>query len=385
MAEATNELAFLATGAYGHPMAKQHGAPLRLAVPWKYGFKSIKSIVRFSFIDKRPKGMWEALQAAEYGFWANVNPEVPHPRWSQATEEVIGTGERRADPAVQRLWRIRRRTCTRAWKASDCGREPLPPRLRRMLIWQQGRNRSSGGFLAQSRRRHCRPLSSSSAPLPAHAAEEPDLIFKRSTVFKWLTPNDKLATYGLDDPEVEGVACHFTVPERGGFKGWIGVAEEVSDISLACRQIGPIKFKAKFEQGEDVFRQRRSLFFKKMQIVRGCDVKRNVLVYMVYSDRIIEGSPKNSTSSGADHAVGRQRRGRRNARTGSSRTGRNSHCADQSLLMSAPISWLASRTPATTPPMPPKRTPARKMSTSIVRWPVRFAAPGDAAKGQARD
>jgi CreA protein len=132
---------------------------------------------------------------------------------------------------------------------------------------------------------------------PLHAADEPDLIFKRSTVFKWLTPNDKLATYGLDDPEVEGVACHFTVPERGGVKGWLGVADEVSDISLACRQIGPIRFKAKFEQGEDVFRTRRSLFFKKMQIVRGCDAKRNVLVYMVYSDRLIEGSPKNSTSS----------------------------------------------------------------------------------------
>jgi CreA protein len=131
----------------------------------------------------------------------------------------------------------------------------------------------------------------------ARSAEEPDLIFKRSTVFKWLTPNDKLATYGLDDPDVEGVACHFTAPERGGLKGWIGVAEEVSDISLSCSQVGPIRFKAKFEQGEDVFRRRRSLFFKKMQIVRGCDVKRNVLVYMVYSDRIIEGSPKNSTSS----------------------------------------------------------------------------------------
>jgi len=132
---------------------------------------------------------------------------------------------------------------------------------------------------------------------PAHAAEEPDLIFKRSTVFKWMSPNDKLATYGLDDPEVEGVACHFTIPEKGGFKGWLGLAEEVSDISLSCRQIGPIRFKAKFAQGEDVFRTRRSLFFKKMQIVRGCDVKRNVLVYMVFSDRIIEGSPKNSTSS----------------------------------------------------------------------------------------
>jgi CreA protein len=135
-----------------------------------------------------------------------------------------------------------------------------------------------------------------SAPI-ASGAEEPDLIFKRSTVFKWLSPNDKLATYGLDDPEVDGVACHFTVPEKGGFKGWIGVAEEVSDISLSCRQTGPILFKEKFEQGEDMFRQRRSLLFKKMQIVRGCDSKRNVLVYMVYSDRIIEGSPKNSTSS----------------------------------------------------------------------------------------
>jgi CreA protein len=132
---------------------------------------------------------------------------------------------------------------------------------------------------------------------PASAADEPDLIFRRSTVFKWISPNDKLATYGVDDPEVEGVACHFTVPEKGGFKGWLGLAEQVSDISLACRQIGPIHFKDKMEQGDDMFRQRRSLFFKKMQIVRGCDAKRNVLVYMVYSDKLIDGSPKNSTSS----------------------------------------------------------------------------------------
>ena len=81
--------------------------------------------------------------------------------------------------------------------------------------------------------------------VPAYAADEPDLIFRRSTVFKWLSPNDKLATYGVDDPEVEGVACHFTIPEKGGYKGWLGLAEEVSDISLACRQIGPIRFKAR--------------------------------------------------------------------------------------------------------------------------------------------
>ena len=131
----------------------------------------------------------------------------------------------------------------------------------------------------------------------AHAADEPDLIFRRSTVFKFLSPNDKLGTYGIDDPSVEGLACHFTVPEKGGWSGWLGIAEQVSDISLSCRQIGPIRFKQKFSQGEDMFVQRRSLFFKKMQIVRGCDRKRNTLIYMVYSDRLIEGSPQNSTSS----------------------------------------------------------------------------------------
>jgi CreA protein len=132
---------------------------------------------------------------------------------------------------------------------------------------------------------------------PAFSANEPDLIFRRSTVFKLLSPDDKLATYGVDDPDIDGVACHFTIPEKGGYAGWLGLAEQVSDISLACRQIGPIKFKSKLGQGDDMFRQRRSLFFKKMQIVRGCDAKRNVLVYMVYSDKLIDGSPKNSTSS----------------------------------------------------------------------------------------
>lgn len=128
-------------------------------------------------------------------------------------------------------------------------------------------------------------------------AEGPDVIFKKSTVWRALTPNDKLAVYGVDDPIVDGVACHYTVPERGGVSGALGVAEEVSDISLACRQIGPITFKGTFEQGDVVFSERRSLVFKRMQIVRGCDVKRNVLVYLVYSDRPIEGSPKNSTST----------------------------------------------------------------------------------------
>jgi sulfoxide reductase catalytic subunit YedY len=94
MAEATNDLAFIATGMYGRPILKQNGAPLRLAVPWKYGFKSVKSIVRFGFVAERPKTFWEQIQAKEYGFWANVNPKVPHPRWSQATERVLGRAGR---------------------------------------------------------------------------------------------------------------------------------------------------------------------------------------------------------------------------------------------------------------------------------------------------
>jgi sulfoxide reductase catalytic subunit YedY len=94
MAEAANDLAFMVTGAYGKPVAKSMGAPIRLHLPWKYGFKSIKSVVKVSFVKERPVGFWEQLQGSEYGFWANVNPEVAHPRWSQATERVLGTDER---------------------------------------------------------------------------------------------------------------------------------------------------------------------------------------------------------------------------------------------------------------------------------------------------
>ena len=94
MAEAMNDLAFMVTGAYGKPVAKSMGAPIRLHLPWKYGFKSIKGIVRVSFTAERPVSFWEQLGPSEYGFWANVNPDVPHPRWSQADEQVLGSGER---------------------------------------------------------------------------------------------------------------------------------------------------------------------------------------------------------------------------------------------------------------------------------------------------
>ena len=131
----------------------------------------------------------------------------------------------------------------------------------------------------------------------ARGADDPELIFRKSTTFKMLTPNDKLATYAIEDPIVEGVVCHYTVPEKGGVAGMFGVAEQTSDVSIACRQFAPIRFKDKFEQGDVVFSERRSLLFKRMQIVRGCDAKHNVLVYMVYSDKLVEGSPKNSTTA----------------------------------------------------------------------------------------
>jgi methionine sulfoxide reductase catalytic subunit len=94
MDEAMNDLTFIATGLYGKPIHKQNGAPLRLVAPWKYGFKNVKSIVSVEFSDKRPVSFWEKLQSSEYGFWANVNPQVPHPRWSQATEKPLGSDER---------------------------------------------------------------------------------------------------------------------------------------------------------------------------------------------------------------------------------------------------------------------------------------------------
>ena len=92
--EAENELPFMVVGAYGKVLHKQFGAPMRLHLPWKYGFKSIKSVNHITLTDKRPVGFWEELQKSEYGFWANVNPEVAHPRWSQATERVLGTQDR---------------------------------------------------------------------------------------------------------------------------------------------------------------------------------------------------------------------------------------------------------------------------------------------------
>lgn len=118
-----------------------------------------------------------------------------------------------------------------------------------------------------------------------------------STKFRWLGPNDKIVIDGFDDPKVQGVACHICRAQTGGVKGELGVAEDTSDASIACRQIGPIKITGELEDGERVFDERRSLVFKSLQVVRFFDRERNVLVYVAYSDRVIEGSPKNSIST----------------------------------------------------------------------------------------
>lgn len=118
-----------------------------------------------------------------------------------------------------------------------------------------------------------------------------------STKFRFLGPNDKIVVDGFDDPKVKGVACHISRAETGGIKGGLGVAEDTSDASIACRQIGPIQILGDLKDGEQVFDERRSLVFKSLQVVRFYDRPRNVLVYVSYSDRVIEGSPKNSISS----------------------------------------------------------------------------------------
>ena len=118
-----------------------------------------------------------------------------------------------------------------------------------------------------------------------------------STKFRWIGPNDKIVVDGFDDPKVHGVACHISRAVTGGIKGGLGVAEDTSDASIACRQVGPIQIPADLRDGESVFEERRSLIFKRLHVVRFYDKTRNVLVYVAYSDRIIEGSPKNSISS----------------------------------------------------------------------------------------
>ncbi|WP_160288323.1 CreA family protein [Pseudomonas knackmussii] len=118
-----------------------------------------------------------------------------------------------------------------------------------------------------------------------------------STVFKWVGPNDKIVVEAFDDPKVEGVTCYLSRAKTGGVKGGLGLAEDRAEASIACRQVGPIRFTEGLKDGEEVFKQRTSLVFKSMQVVRFFDKKRNALVYLVYSDRVIEGSPQNAVTA----------------------------------------------------------------------------------------
>src|SRR6218665_1704464 len=130
-------------------------------------------------------------------------------------------------------------------------------------------------------------------PLVAQAEE----IGEVSTVFKWVGPNDKIVVEAFDDPKVEGVTCYLSRARTGGVKGGLGLAEDRAEASIACRQVGPVRFVGKLKDGEEVFKERTSLVFKTMQVVRFFDQKRNTLVYLVYSDRVIEGSPQNAVTA----------------------------------------------------------------------------------------
>lgn len=139
------------------------------------------------------------------------------------------------------------------------------------------------------------PLAAALALLAGAAQAE--TIGEVSTVFKLLGPNHKIVVEAFDDPKVEGVTCYLSRAKTGGIKGGLGLAEDRAEALIACRQVGPIRFRESFADGEEVFKERTSLVFKTMQVVRFFDRKRNTLVYMVYSDRVIEGSPQNSVTA----------------------------------------------------------------------------------------
>lgn len=117
------------------------------------------------------------------------------------------------------------------------------------------------------------------------------------TVFKWLGPNHRIVVEAFDDPKVQGVTCYLSRAKTGGIKGGLGLAEDRAEASIACRQVGPIQMSANLKDGEVVFKERTSLVFKSMQVVRFFDEPRNSLVYLVYSDRVIEGSPQNAVTA----------------------------------------------------------------------------------------
>ncbi|WP_249115914.1 CreA family protein [Azoarcus sp. L1K30] len=118
-----------------------------------------------------------------------------------------------------------------------------------------------------------------------------------STVWKLIGPNHKVVVEAYDDPRVEGVTCYVSRAKTGGLSGAVGLAEDLSEASIACRQVGPIRFREPIPQQEEVFSERLSVLFKRLQVVRMVDARRNVLVYLTYSDKLVDGSPKNSVTA----------------------------------------------------------------------------------------
>jgi CreA protein len=141
----------------------------------------------------------------------------------------------------------------------------------------------------------CRLFATALALAPLAAAAQK--IGEVDTVFQWLGPDHKIVVEAYDDPKVPGVTCYVSRARTGGIKGALGLAEDRSEASIACRQVGPISFKEPLPQQEDVFTERMSILFKRLHVVRMVDVQRNTLVYLTYSDRVIEGSPQNSVTA----------------------------------------------------------------------------------------
>ena len=127
------------------------------------------------------------------------------------------------------------------------------------------------------------------------ASAEP--IGEVDTVFKWFGPDHKIVVDAYDDPKVNGITCYLSRAKTGGIKGAVGVAEDLAEASIACRQVGPIAFTQALPAQEEMFSERISLIFKKLRVVRMIDSKHNTLIYLSYSDRVIEGSPQNSVTA----------------------------------------------------------------------------------------
>jgi CreA protein len=130
----------------------------------------------------------------------------------------------------------------------------------------------------------------------AAAGAHAEQIGEVDTVFKLIGPDHKIVVDAHDDPKVSGITCYVSRAKTGGIKGALGVAEDRSEASIACRQVGPITFREPVKPQEEMFSERTSLIFKRLQVVRMVDTHRNAVIYLTYSDRVIEGSPQNSVT-----------------------------------------------------------------------------------------